>query len=198
MNIFFSIALTIFFVIDAFGHIPAYLSFMKHVEKKKAKWIALRELLFALVVMVVFNYLGQILLTLLNIDRTTVQISGGIILFLIAIRLIFSSDEDKTQDWGKSKPFIVPIATPLIAGPSVLAIIMIYAQEQPDDLLVLGAIFAAWLVSSIIFFFAAPIYRLVGDKTLAACQRLMGMIVALIAVQMFFSGVEGLFGHKIA
>lgn len=188
---FFSITLTLFFVLDALGNIPTYLSLLKPFDRKKQRHIALRELLFALGIMLAFHYLGQILLTLLDVSRTTVQISGGLILFLISIRLIFAPEEAKAR-WKEGTPFIVPIATPIIAGPSVLAVIMIFAQDEPYDLTVLGAILVAWLLTSLLFFFAKPIQHLIKDKGLFACQRLMGLIVALIAVQMFLEGVGGL------
>lgn len=187
---FFSITVTLFLVIDALGNVPVYLSLMKKYDKKKRLRVALRELIFALIIMVLFNYLGEVLLSLLGITKSTVQIGGGIILFLIAIRLIFSVDEEKPK-WGEQAPFIVPIATPIIAGPSLLALIMIFAEENPNTYVILLAIFVAWFFSSIIFLFAAPIYKVIKEKGLMACQRLMGLIVALIAVQMFLAGMEG-------
>jgi len=191
MGTFFGITLTLFFVIDALGNIPMYISLLKPFSKKKQLYIAIRELLIALGIMVIFHYFGQILLSLLGVSHTTVQISGGIILFLIAIRLIFSSDDERPK-WGEQKPLVFPIATPIIAGPSVLAAIMIFAQDEPSDLLVLGAICLAWFFSSLIFIFARPIHKLLKDKGLTACQRLMGLIVAIIAVQLFLEGVEGI------
>jgi multiple antibiotic resistance protein len=193
MESFFAISLTLFFVIDALGNIPSYLNLLKPYDKKKQRLIALRELFIALGIMIIFNYLGRILLTLLDIHEATVQLSGGIVLFLIAIRLIFSSEDEKAK-WKEQEPFIVPIATPIIAGPSVLSVIMIFAQEESSaKLTVLGAIFLSWFLSSILFLFARPIYNLVKDKGLNACQRLMGLIVALIAVQLFLQGAAGAF-----
>ncbi len=191
-NSIFTIALTLFFVIDAFGNIPLFLTFLKRVDKKRMCFVAARELFFALIIMILFHYVGQALLNLLDIQTNTVRIAGGTILFLIAIRLIFSHEEDRSKGWGSGAPFIVPLATPIIAGPSVLAVIMIYAQQEPSDLIVLSAIFFAWLVSSVIYFFAMPIHRLIGDTVLLACQRLMGLIVALIAVEMFLQGMKDL------
>ncbi len=191
MGNFFGITLTLFFVIDALGNTSTYLSLIKPFSKKEQWKITIREMIFALGIMMIFHYFGQILLTLLGVSHATVQISGGIILFLIAIRLIFSNDEPPPK-WGTQKPFIFPIATPLFAGPSVLSVIMIFAQDEPSDLLVLGAIFLAWILSTAVFIFATPIYKLLKDKGLTAFQRLMGLIVAIIAVQLFLEGVRGI------
>lgn len=190
MSHFFAITLALFFVIDALGHIPTYLHLLKPYDPKKQLKIAVRELIFALVIMFAFHYLGEILLTLLDITPVTVRLAGGIVLFLIAIRLIFSND-DKVTRWKEQEPFIVPLATPIIASPSVLAIIMIFAQEEASQLIVLGAIFVAWFASSILFLCAKPIYKLFKESGLDACQRLMGLIVALIALQMFVDGLNG-------
>jgi multiple antibiotic resistance protein len=158
---FFAVTLTLFFVIDALGNIPTYLHLLKSYDKRKRMRIALRELCIALLIMIAFNYVGQGLLTALRISPATVQISAGIVLFLIAIRLIFS--ENHQSKWQEHEPFIVPIATPIIAGPSVLAIIMIFAKDESVSR-VLGAIFLSWLLSSIVFLFAQPIYNLVKEK----------------------------------
>lgn len=188
MGNFFGITITLFLVIDALGSIPTYLSLLKPYSVKQRRRIAMRELVIALGIMMLFHYVGQILLSLLDISPTAVQISGGLILFLIAIRLIFSNDEAPPK-WGDQKPVVFPLATPIIAGPSVLSAIMIFAQDQPSDTLVLGAICVAWLLSSLIYIFARPIHNFLKDKGLLACQRLMGLIVAIIAVQLFLEGV---------
>lgn len=189
---FFAITLTLFFVIDALGHIPTYLQLLQPYSPKEGFKIAIRELIFALILMLAFHYLGEILLFLLDINMQTVQIAGGTMLFLIAIRLIFSKEGEKTK-WGNQKIFFVPIATPIIASPSALAIIMVFAQKESSRPLVIGAIGLAWLFSSIIFLAAKPIYQLIKEKGLDACQRLMGLIVALIAVQLFLEGIAGVF-----
>lgn len=192
MSSFFSIVVTLFFIINALGSVPVYLKLVHNLPKQKQRWIAIRELLIALVVMILFHYIGEIILSLLGISASTLHVSGGIILFLIAIRLIFPSDDETSADWGTHEPFIVPIAVPLIAGPSLLAAIMIYAQQEPKDITALLAIFIAWLASSIILLLANPLQKLIGSKGLMACQRLMGLILALIAVQMFLEGIEGI------
>lgn len=193
MSQFLSITITLFLVLDGLGNIPTYLSLIKPYNRAKQWKITIRELLLALAIMFLFHYVGQILLTLLSVSKTTVQISGGLILFLIAIRLIFSTDDDEEgPKWGTQEPFLFPIATPLIAGPSVLSIIMIFAQDEPSDLVVLGAIFVAWALTALLITFAKPIHRLLKDKGLMACQRLMGLIVAMVAVQLFLTGLGGL------
>jgi multiple antibiotic resistance protein len=189
ISTFFSITLTIFFVIDALGNVPTYLQLVKPYSPKRRVWLATRELLFALGLMLCFHYLGQPLLSLLEVNMATVQIAGGIMLFLIAIRLIFSSENERAKWNVQQEPFFVPLATPMIASPSVLAIIMVLAQKEASQLLVIGAIGLAWFLSSIIFLAANPIYSLIKEKGLDACQRLMGLIVALIAVQLFLEGV---------
>lgn len=194
MYSFSTMAITLFLAMDALGVIPIYLAFVKRLPTRQKLWIAGREMVIALFIMILFFFLGPYILALLNLNPKTTQIAGGIVIFLIAIRLIFPPDEEITvTKWEKGKePFVVPIATPLIAGPSVLAIIMIYAQESGGSYSVLGAIFVAWILSCVLFFFAGPLYRLITEKGLIAAQRLMGLVIALIAIQMVVQGVKGL------
>ena len=189
MNTFFRNTLILFFVIDAIGNIPVYLSLLEPVEQTKRRLIIIQELFIALILMMCFHYFGKMLLTLLEISSVTVQISGGIVLFLIAIRLIFYNGELK-DIWKTQKPFIVPIATPLIASPSVLAVIMIFAQKESSDLMILRSIVTAWFFSGVILLLAKPIYCVLKDKGLEACKRLIGLIIAIISIQLFLEGVR--------
>lgn len=189
-----TVALTLFLAIDAFGIIPEYLALMHNIPQKKQRRVIVRELIFALIVMVLFYYVGSLILDLLGLTSSTIQIAGGIVIFLVALRLIFQ-EENLVEGWKGNNPFIVPIATPLIAGPSVLAIIMIYSQEALSATTILGGIFLSWLCASIILFCATPIFKIMGEKGLAACQKLMGLLVGLIAVQMFLQGLKVLIGH---
>ncbi len=193
MKQFFSIALTLFLVMDALGAIPAYLSLIQHIEKKKAKWIALREAFISLALMVLFFYAGDLVLKVLSLDKATVTISGGLMLFLIAIRLTFSKEPRESGIWKDGRHIIVPIATPLIASPSMLALLMIFSKSPIPNPTVLLALLLAWFFSALVYFFAHPIHNLLKDKGLVACQRLMGLLIALIAVQMFLQGVQELF-----
>ncbi|MEZ5314861.1 MAG: MarC family protein [Chlamydiales bacterium] len=188
---FFGTTMTLFLVIDALGNLSTYLSLINSYSQSQQRLIAIRELFIALGIMILFHYIGQILLPLLGVSYISVQISGGLILFLIAIRLIFSPQEANLK-WDKKKTVMFPIATPLIAGPSVLAVIMIFAQENSSSFVIFSAVSVAWFFSGLIIFFAHPIHNLLKEKGLLACQRLMGLIVAMIAIELFLEGINGI------
>ena len=191
LNDFFSTTLAFFLVMDALGLIPTYLSLLNNFERKKLRIVCIREVVISFVMMIFFFFVGELFLRLLGVGKVTVDISGGIILFLIAIKLVFGSSETK-EKWTPGKHLIVPIATPLMASPMLFATIMIYTESKLPNLLVFLALALAWLISSLIYFFAVPIERGLKEKGLNACQRLMGLLVALIAVQMLLEGIHEL------
>lgn len=176
---------------NALGMIPTYLSLLQHFEKPQRRNVCLRELLIALGVMCVYFFLGKGLLHLLDVKPTTTEIAGGVILLLISIKLVFSK-EDLVEKWTPGKHFIVPIATPVMASPSLFATIMIFTEGELDNGVIFLALLLAWFVSAIIYVFARPIYSTVNDKGLDACQRLMGLLVGLIAVEKMLDGVQTL------
>ena len=193
MNAFISLAITLFLVIDALGTLPIYLSMTKKYSERVRLNITIRELFFALVLMILFNYVGEYLLTLLGITPTTIKIASGAVLLLISINLLFQNRDDEGKGlWGEGKPFIVPIATPLFAGPSVLAVIMIFAQEESSYLVTIGAIVVSWFFSAILFIFAPQIFSVLKERGLMAAQRLMGLLIAIIAVQALIGGLADL------
>ena len=189
---FFSTALTFFLVMDALGTIPKYLDLLHNFERSKWKLICYRELLIAFGIMIIFFYLGELFLVLLGVSTSTVHISGGIILLLISIRLIFPQ-EDKKESWVPGKHIVVPIATPIIASPSLFAAIMIYTHSELSNGTVFIALAVAWFVSAIIYLFAVPLENRLKESGLNACQRLMGLLVALIAVQKLLQGIQEIF-----
>ena len=190
MHLFFSTALTLFLVMDALGSIPAYLFLIRHFQRDQQRKVVWRELFFSLLIMLAFFFVGGLLLRLLQADVATVEVSGGVVLFLIASRLIFIKQGEVTPMWQPGAHFIVPIATPVIASPSLLATLMIYSESPVPDKIVLLAMGAAWVVSALFYLFAQPILRLFKDKGLMACQRLMGLLVALIAIQKLLHGIH--------
>lgn len=182
----FSVALTLFLIIDPLGNIPIFMSVLKSVQAERRRFILVRELLIALVLMLIFLWAGPVLLESLKLSPEAVSISGGIVLFIIAIRMIFPSRGGIMGDEEFSgEPFIVPLATPLIAGPSVLATLVLLSENNPErnvDWTI--ALLGAWSVSTIIIFFSESFMHILGNKGLKAIERLMGMLLISIAVQM--------------
>lgn len=185
-----SAALLLFLVIDPLGNIPFFLSALKTVEPARQNKIIVRELLIALFVLVVFLFSGQYLLSLLHIEKTALTIAGGVILFLIALRMIFPTAEKPLQEEIQGEPFIVPLAIPYVAGPSALATALLLMSQEPNrwaDWLL--AVFLAWLAASVIIFSASLFRKYLGEKGLIAMERLMGMILITVSIQMLLDGI---------
>lgn len=187
---FLTLALTLFLIIDSVGNINGYLGLVEEITPRGRRRILIREMLVALVIMFIFHYFGEVLLTALELQPSTVQVAAGIILFLIAIKMVFPKGQRADHVLEKAVPFIVPIATPMIAGPSVLATIMIYAHDESSGFKLLLAILAAWGASVIVLSSAAFLKRSLGDKALLAIERLMGLVLTLMAVEMFLKGIR--------
>lgn len=188
----FSMAFAFFLLMDSIGNLPIFLSILKDINPRRQRAIIMRELLIALGIIILFNFIGDALLGFLNVTMPTILISGGIILFLIALKMIFPVRRDPDVDIHHQKePFIVPLATPLVAGPAVLAAVMLYSgQHKADSMLTVGAIIIAWAASTLILLSSSLWKKLLGVRGLIACERLMGLILTLIAVQMFLEGLQ--------
>jgi len=185
-----SAAVLLFLVLDPLGNIPLFLSALRHIDPALHRRIILRELVIALLVLVFFLFAGRPFLELLQISEPALSISGGIILFLIAIRMIFWASQGVFVERIEGEPFIVPLAVPYVAGPSAMATVMLLINREPERwpewLLSLQL---AWLVSGIILLFSSNLSRLLGKHVLIAMERLMGMILTTVAVQMFMAGI---------
>lgn len=176
---------------DPIGNIPIYISVLKEIDPKRQKKIILRELLIALGIIIGFKFLGQGLLNLIGISKDTVSMAGGIILFLISLRMIFPPDRtSKSAGVPGEEPFIVPLAIPLVAGPSVLSAVTIYSEQAPTPAVLIFSIILAWVASTIILLFSTKLKRVLGPRGIIACERLMGLILILIASQMFLDGLK--------
>lgn len=186
----FAISFSLFLLMDPIGNIPIYLAVLKDVKAKRQQRVIIRELLIALVIIILFTIVGEHLLNTLGVAQETILISGGIILFIIALKMIFPHGKEKTHESpATGEPFIVPLAIPLVAGPSVLAAVMIYSHQQQIRMLI-GAICLAWVASTIILLSAPFLKKILGIRGIVACERLMGLILTLISVQMFLEGVS--------
>ncbi len=189
----YSASLTLFLVMDPLGNVPVFLSVLNSVEPKRRHRIILRETFIAFSILVLFLFFGQYILKGLNITEPALGIAGGIILFLIAIKMIFPKHEGQ-QDEVVGEPFIVPLAIPLIAGPSAMAMVVLLSTHQPNKLLGwFAALAIASIASTIILLFSTPLRSVLGKKGLYAMERLMGMVLTTIAVQMFLDGINQYF-----
>ena len=197
MKEFLSTAVILFLIMDPIGNIPVFLSVLKIVQKERRKKILVRELIIALFVLLIFFFIGKYLMEFLRLTQESICISGGIILFVIAMKMIFPSSYWE-HEHSESEPFIVPLAVPLFAGPSALALILLL-PKTPFDVLIgnLLALLCAWTVSSVILFFSTKLYTILKIKGLMAIERLMGMLLILMAVQMFIDGIKMVLGVPI-
>ena len=183
---------TMFLIMNSIGHIIGYFELVSTLKKNRRQKIIIREMLFALLIMLFFYFVGDYLLSALHINSQTIFLAGGIILFLIAIRMIFPESKTPVPDGPKEEPFIFPIATPMVAGPSILTTIMLYSHQQTTGHQVVFAILIAWSFSIIILLFAEEIRSIVGRRALVAAERLMGLFLTMMAVEMMLNGAKSI------
>lgn len=185
-----STALLLFFILDPLGNIPVLLSLFRTVPVQRQRKVLLRELLIALVVLMLFLWGGQYALELMHLRQESVSIAGGIVLFLIGLRMIFPTPEGVMGDLPGGEPFIVPLAIPMIAGPSGMAAVMLLGSQQPERMADwMLALILAWSATAVILFCATWLKKLLGTRALTALERLMGMVIVALSVQMFLDGV---------
>ena len=187
-----SAGIMLFLIMDPLGNIPFFLSLLKDVPPRRRRLIMVRELLIALGVLLVFLFGGQQFLHVMQLKPDSISIAGGIVLFLIGIRMVFPP-ADGGGIFGKpgqGEPFIVPMAIPGVAGPSAMAALLLLTNTQPgrtaDWVL---ALLLAWLATSAILLSATYLFRWLGESVLTALERVMGMLLIALSVQMFMSGV---------
>jgi len=190
MNVF-TAALTLTIVMDPLGNVPVFLSMLSRFKAKRRYWIIVRESIFAFIILCAFLFFGDDILLGLGISPPALSISGGIILFLIALGMIFPRFETQNKDNDSSEPFVVPLAIPMIAGPSAIATIMLLSSERPSEpFLLLVSLSIASGISMIILLFSGVLQKILGKKGLIAIERLIGMILTAIAVEMFLKGIR--------
>ena len=191
-----SAALLLFLVMDPLGNIPLFLTTLKKVEPARQRYVVVRENMFALAVLVGFLFLGQYLLQLLHLSETALTTAGGLILMIIALRMIFPRRESSPQEDLEGEPFIVPLAIPYIAGPSAMATALLLMSREPERWPEwLLAVLIAWSASAIIIYFSGYFARFLGEKGLVAIERLMGMLLVTVAVQMLLNGIGQFVGR---
>ena len=190
-----SAALLLFLILDPLGNIPVFLSLLRPLPARRRRIVLVRELLIALAVLMGFLWGGKYALDLMHLRQESVAIAGGIVLFLIGLRMIFPPREGLMGEVPDGEPFIVPMAIPLIAGPSGMAAVMLLGSKEPERLGEWSlALLLAWAATAAILLCAPLLYRLLGRRALAAVERLMGMLLVAISVQMLLDGVSAYLG----
>lgn len=185
-----SLTLILFLIMDPIGSISPFLKMVKELPPSRQRYVVVREMLIALLVMFFFNLLGEGIFDMLEISETAVRLSSGVILFLFAVKILFPKRVSPRANLPEGEPFIIPLAIPLIAGPSLLATIMLFAHIVPGQAMMLTAILIAWFLSLIVLALAPQLHRILGNNGLMACERLMAMILVLLAIQRFMEGVK--------
>lgn len=185
-----SAAAILILILDPLGNIPVFLSILKPLPPHRQRIVLLRELLIALGVLVCFLWVGKYLLELMHLRQESVAVAGGIVLFLIGIRMIFPHSDGLVGELPMGEPLIVPLAIPLIAGPSGMAAVILMGSQDPSRLWDWTlALLISWAATAFILFSATVVYKLVGKRVLIAMERLMGMLLVAISVQMLFDGI---------
>jgi MarC family membrane protein len=187
---FASATILLILITDPIGNIPIFANALRHVAPARRPWVILREVLIAFVLLLTFMFVGEAFLRLMNLSELSLQIGGGVILFLIALRMIFPPPGSDASD-PAGEPLIVPLAVPAIAGPSALATVLLLVSQAPARRLEwIGALCITMAVSAIILVLAERIQRVAGERIVIALERLMGLVLVAIAVEMILRGIK--------
>jgi multiple antibiotic resistance protein len=168
---------------DPIGNVPIFLTVIKNIPVAKRRRIIIRELLIALIVLLFFMFIGRYILQLLQIAESSLGIAGGIMLFLIAIKMIFPGANNMVIHNEKMEPLVVPLAVPLIAGPSAIAAVILMMAQDPDRWIEwVFALLVAWLIAGVTLVSSETLGRKLGERALLAIERLMGILLMLVSV----------------
>lgn len=188
---FLSATILLFLVVDPFGCIPSVLSILENVDSRRRQKVIIRECFIAYLVLIFFLFSGKQFLSVLHISETSLGVAGGIILFIIALRMIFPTGHGIFGELPGGEPSIVPIAIPLIAGPSTIATTLLLVSRWPQrrwEWLLAETV--ALSASTLILLLGSSVARLLGKRGLLAAERLMGLVLTAVAVEMFIGGVR--------
>lgn len=194
-----SASVLLFFVMDPFGNLPVFASVLEAVPPERRRSVLIRELLISLAVLVVFLLAGRPLLEVMGLRGASVSIAGGIIMFLIGLAMVRPADSRRPSAPDvEGEPLIVPLAIPLIAGPSSMATLLLLTSRDPDHLGRWGAaLFTAWAITAGILMASGPLSKLLRRRGMIAMERLMGMVIIALSVQLFLDGTAAYFGLEV-
>lgn len=188
-----SLAIALFLIANPIGNSPAIIALIKDFDFERQKKIMLRESLFAFLLALFFQYSGEVFLNQLQIENYTLSFSGGILLLLVALDMLFHTRQTSETKVNQKDPVFVPIATPLISGPGLLSMIMVFSQQEHNKLEVSLAILLAWVGITAVLVAAPYLNRILGAKGLAVLEQIMGLLVAMMAIQMIVAGAQMFF-----
>ncbi|MHB1199650.1 MAG: MarC family protein [Polaromonas sp.] len=187
---FASATILLLLITDPFGNIPIFAAALKNVAPERRSRVIVREILIAFAVLLTFMFAGDRFLRIMNLSDLSLQMAGGVVLFLIALRMIFPPPAGETTELA-GEPLIVPLAIPAVAGPSAMATVMLLVSQQPERRLEwIAALTVTMLVGAAVLLLAGRIQRLLGDRVLVAIERLMGLILVAVSVEMMLRGVK--------
>ena len=188
---FASAVVVLLLVTDPIGNIPLFSTLLKSVKPQRRTRVVLRECLIAYSVLLFFVFFGERALQLIGISDRSLNIAGGVILFVIALRMVFRSPEGPMGPLPEGEPFIVPLAIPSLAGPTAIATVVLLASRAPERITEwIIAISLAMALSALALVFAERIARALGERALMAVERMMGLVLTAIAVEMLLRGIE--------
>lgn len=184
------LTVVLFLIMDPVGNISTFINVLKDIPAAKRKKVIIREMLIALCAMLLFCFFGEFIFNTINVTETTLRLTSGVILFLVAIKILFPSIDSPRANLPKGEPFVTPLAIPLIAGPSLLATIMLFSHLVPDYTSMPIAILLSWSAAVLVLLFGERLQRILTTNGLMACERLMGMVLILLAIQRFLEGIK--------
>lgn len=186
-----SVAVTLFFIMDPLGNVPVFNAILSKFDSGKRSRIMVRELLLALVILFVFLFSGNAILGFLGLSQSSLSIAGGILLFIISLRMIFPKTTSHDEIDGAEDPFLVPLAVPMIAGPSTIAMLLLLSSSQPGRIGEWSvSLLLAWLATTVLLVASPWLMRVLGNRGARALERLMGMILIILATQMLLNGIK--------
>lgn len=186
-----SAAVTLFFIMDPLGNVPIFNAVLSNFSSRQRATIVARELCLALIILLGFLYAGNAILGFLGISQSSLNIAGGVLLFIISMRMIFPKPVAAEEIDGAEDPFLVPLAVPMVAGPSTIAVLLLLSSSQPERVLEWSiALFLAWAGTTVLLVVSPFLLRVLGTRGARALERLMGMLLVILATQMLLNGVR--------
>lgn len=190
---FASATILLLLITDPLGNIPIFVNSLKAVPPRRRSRVIVREVLIAFGLLLAFMFVGEAFLKAMSLSEVSLQIGGAVVLFLIALRMIFPPPQAVEVPLPQAEPLIVPLAIPALAGPSALATVLLLVSQAPQRRLEwVGALCVTMAVCALVLLMAERLQRVVGTRVISAFERLMGLILVSISVEMLVRGLRAL------